>query len=630
MKQMKTIICICLIFLISTTTLSIGAGATSPQSDARKPFVQGEVIVGLEEISPESLQAIKLKGGTIIKEIASLNALVVRVPVGKEDEFIQSVKSIFRFKFAERNGIVEAVYTPNDPYWNSYMWNMRITKADKAWDIHKGSTNVVIAIIDTGIDYNHPDLKNHYKSGGYDWVNNDNDPWDDHSHGTHCAGVAAAIMDNNIGVVGMTQCTLWTEKVLNYQGQGDWDDLANGIVHATNNGVNVISMSLGGTDYSNLVESACTYAWNHGVVVVAAAGNNNMNIDSTPFYPASLSTVMAVSATDNNDQKASYSNYGNKVEVAAPGSSVLSTIPGNSYGYMSGTSMACPHVAGLAGLLWSYNSSLTNAELRNRLHTGVDDLGAPGKDIYFGYGRINAYAALTNVSPPPPQRKWQYSFVISPFIDQMHVNVTSQPGGMLIYGIDNLTSPSPAYPAAVLGWATGDNFYMAIDFKTTPGAYELGFIVGKVSTRNGKLYRTTDGTSWVGPDAVTLVPFAEAELSGASAATVDVAPEGWPYTYKFNLSPFIDNAYVHTDPQPDGTLIHGYDTYTNPGPGYPAPILGIAVGNNFYMPIDFKTNPGVYELAFIVGTVSTRNGKLYRTTDGTSWIGPDTVTLVPF
>ncbi|UCC33355.1 MAG: peptidase S8 [Candidatus Bathyarchaeota archaeon] len=385
--------CLCLIFVLLAIGLSPGVGAASTPEGPE--FVPGEVIVGLETITAETVEGLRMSGGRIIKEISALNAVVVEVTVGNEDEYIQSVSLIAGVRYAERNGIGQMAYTPNDPLWG-FLWNMRIIEADSAWDVHKGSSSVVIAILDTGVDYTHPDLAANYVSGGYDWINNDNDPMDDHSHGTHCAGIAAAVMDNNIGVVGVAQAGIWAEKILTSGGFGSNGDLASGITHAAENGVEVISMSLQRYPYSTLVEDACEYAWDQGVLLVAAAGNDRKNIDISPSYPASYNLVMAVSATTSGDRfDSSYSNYGTKIELAAPGTSVYSTVLGSGYGYMTGTSMACPHVAGTAALLWSYTPSLTNTQLRERLHKAVDDLGTPGRDIYYGYGRINVHKALS-------------------------------------------------------------------------------------------------------------------------------------------------------------------------------------------------------------------------------------------
>jgi hypothetical protein len=400
MKKQRIMLCIITVLAILFTALPHNARIARGAEPHN--FVPGEVVVGLQDTSVSSIKAIETMGGTIVRQITVLNAMVIQVAAGKEQEFIHDAKSLPGFKYAEQNGRADAVYTPNDQYWSS-LWNMRIIKADQAWDTYRGFTDIVVAIVDTGVDYNHQDLSAHYVAGGYDWVNDDSDPMDDNGHGTHCAGIAAAVMDNSFGVVGVSQCSIWAEKVLPASGTGGtWDDLASGITHAADNDVDIISMSMGGTEYSNLVNDACTYAWNRGVLLVAASGNNKLNLDVTPFYPACYSSVIAVSATNSTDQRwweqspSIYgSNYGSKIELAAPGESIYSTIPGDNYGYKTGTSMACPHVAGLAALLWSYKPTLANSELRNKLHDAVDDLGTSGKDIYYGYGRINAAKVIT-------------------------------------------------------------------------------------------------------------------------------------------------------------------------------------------------------------------------------------------
>jgi subtilisin family serine protease len=398
------------LILLLSAILSIAMIAVGAQSctafatlGSQTEFVPGEIIVGLDKISSGALYEIERIGGAILENIVALEAVHVYVPVGMEDAFIENAKSIQGVKYAERNGIYRVAYTPNDPYWSN-QWGMRIIQADMAWDIHKGSTSVIVAIVDTGIDYTHNDLSSHYLSLGYDWVNSDNDPKDDHWHGTHCAGIAAAIMDNGVGVVGVAQVSIMAEKVLNAGGSGTWEAVAQGITHAADAGADVISLSLGGTGYSSVVESACTYAWNKGCIIVAAAGNNN---SPTLFYPAAYSTVISVAATNINDGKASYSNYGDWIELSAPGGDgstsewIFSTYPNNGYAWAQGTSMACPHVSGLAALVWSYDPNLTNQQLRDHLHNTADDLGTPGKDQYFGYGRINAYRALNELGPAP-------------------------------------------------------------------------------------------------------------------------------------------------------------------------------------------------------------------------------------
>jgi hypothetical protein len=396
----KTIL---IIFLLVMSSVAISAVEAEPE----KGFVPNEFIIGVEDLSSSILLDIEESGGEVLELIPSLNALRVSVPSSMKNTFIKAMKSKARVRYVERNVIFEALHTPNDPYWSD-QWGMRIIQADSAWDIHKGSTSVIVAIIDTGIEYTHDDLFEHYVALGYDWVNEDNDPMDDHGHGTHCAGIAAAVMDNWIGVVGVAQLSIMAEKVLGADGTGTADDVAQGIIHAADAGANVISISLGSYISSKVIRDACQYAWNKGSILVAAAGNDNVR---WRHYPAAYDTVIAVAATDRYDGKASYSNYGNWIELSAPGGDgedyhdwILSTYLNNWYAWGYGTSMAAPHVSGLAALVWSYEPSLTNQQLREHLRNTADDLGAAGKDPYYGYGRINAYRALNELQPPdnPP------------------------------------------------------------------------------------------------------------------------------------------------------------------------------------------------------------------------------------
>ena len=225
--------------------------------------------------------------------------------------------------------------------------------------------------------------------------------------GTHCAGIIAAVLNNSIGIAGLAQAQIMAEKVLDYTGYGTWDWVANGIVHAVDQGANVISMSLGGYGDSELVHEAVRYAYDAGVLVIAAAGNDNTNMKS---YPAAYSEVIAVSATDQYDNKAGFSNWGDWIELAAPGVDIYSTMPtyhvtlndwgyAMNYDYLSGTSMACPHVSGVAALVWSRYPSKTRDWVRLWLRYTADDLGDPGLDVYYGYGRINARKAV-ELTPP--------------------------------------------------------------------------------------------------------------------------------------------------------------------------------------------------------------------------------------
>jgi len=203
---------------------------------------------------------------------------------------------------------------------------------------------------------------------------------DDHHHGTHCAGIAAATLDNGKGIAGIARVNLMAEKVLNETGWGTEWDVAQGIIHATDNNADIISLSLGGDD-AQVMEYACLYAWDNGSLLVAASGNKET-------YPAAYEIVIAVGAIDQNDQRCGFSNWGPNLELVAPGIGILSTYPSNSYATLSGTSTAAPHVAGVAALVWSKYPFLTNHAVRDRLAQTADDLGAVGFDEYYGYGKI--------------------------------------------------------------------------------------------------------------------------------------------------------------------------------------------------------------------------------------------------
>lgn len=257
-----------------------------------------------------------------------------------------------------------------------------------------------IAILDTGIDSNHPDLQSNLGTGNA-FVNCDsagtgtcNEPWDDdNGHGTHVAGTADAV-DNTEGVIGVsTNARLHAVKVLNENGSGSWSDLAAGINWVADQGYDVIDMSLGGSAYSDTVADACLYAYMNDVLLVAASGNTTGGCNNCVSYPAKYTTVMAVSASDSSDNLASFANTGDEVELIAPGVDILSAWNDGGYNTISGTSMASPHVAGTAGQLMALNYENTVA--RNMLRTTAENLGLPENDQ--GYGLVDADAAVPDI-----------------------------------------------------------------------------------------------------------------------------------------------------------------------------------------------------------------------------------------
>lgn len=353
-------------------------------------YVGGEVVV---KFKPGATLGAGLAndriGATVLEEIGQIGVTRIRLPEGMSvGQAVSYYGSLPFVEYAEPNYIAHATLTPNDPSFGSQYGPQKIS-CPTGWDLTTGSSAVVIAIVDTGIQTNHPDLTGKIVPG-YDFVNNDNNPMDDNGHGTHCAGIAAANTNNGIGIAGVGfNCSLMGVKVLSASGSGTYTAIVNGINFAADNGAEVISMSLGGSSGSSSLQAAVDYAWGKGCVITAAAGNSNT---STQFYPAAYANCIAVGSTDQNDARSSFSNYGASwVDVAAPGSSIYSTYPTNSYATLSGTSMACPHVAGLAGLLWSYVGGATNSVVRQRIENNCDNVGS-----WVAKGRINVYKALTN------------------------------------------------------------------------------------------------------------------------------------------------------------------------------------------------------------------------------------------
>jgi len=282
--------------------------------------------------------------------------------------------------------------------------------AEDATDVAVGRNagdGVKVAIIDTGIDWDHPDLAANYK-GGHDFVHDDGDPMDDHGHGTHCAGIVAAV-DNEVGVIGVgPRIWLYGVKVLNSAGRGYVSDVVAGIDWAVTHGMQIISMSLGSNGDDTSLRNACDNAYSAGVLLVAAAGNDGYLPGDTVDYPGRYSSVIAVAAIGQGDTRPYWSSRGPSVELAAPGVNVYSTVWDNGYATMSGTSMACPHVSGTAALV--FNSAVDPAydsdsdgvwdasEVREKLKDTADDLGPAGRDNSYGWGLVDADEA----APSPP------------------------------------------------------------------------------------------------------------------------------------------------------------------------------------------------------------------------------------
>lgn len=366
--------------------------------------------------------------------IDSLNQLKASgTGVGLESvEYLQS-----NYKLSVTTSVSDTVNstTTNDPDF-SELWGLENQgqtggtvdadiDAPEAWTLSTGQ-DVVVAVIDSGVDYTHPDLIQNMwiNTGeiagngidddgngfiddyhGYDFVNNDGDPFDDDGHGTHVAGTIAAVGDNDTGIVGVApDAKIMALKFLDASGAGSTFDAIQAIEYAILMGADITNNSWGGGGYSSALQEAIAAANDAGQLFVAAAGNSASNIDFFPSYPASydLDNIISVASTDDNDSLSSFSNYGaTSVDLAAPGSDIYSTIPGGGYASFNGTSMASPHVAGVAALLLAQNPDLTPAELKQKILDTVDPLDSL-QGLTVSGGRLNAYSALTDGDSPSP------------------------------------------------------------------------------------------------------------------------------------------------------------------------------------------------------------------------------------
>lgn len=386
MKRFLSVVSAVLLVVLLVIPSTIFAQQTQdPSSSAYAP---DQLIVKFKSgTSAKSIQALHSEEGAKVVSKSKLGFEVVKFNNSSVQEMMQKYKQDPNVEYVEPNYYFHATWTPNDPAFSTLQWGPQKIQAPQAWDVTRSSSSVRIAIVDTGVQANHPDL-NGKVINGWDFVYDDSVPNDANGHGTHCAGIAAATTNNGIGIAGMApNASILAVRVLDASGSGTLDDVANGIIYAADNGAKVISLSLGGSSGTATLKNAVDYAWSKGAVVVAAAGNSNT---SAPSYPAYYSNAIAVASTTSSDTKSSFSNYGSWVDVAAPGSSIYSTYINSSYATLSGTSMATPHVAGVAGLLAAQGRS--NSQIRAAIQNTADPISGTG--TYWTYGRVNAYKAV--------------------------------------------------------------------------------------------------------------------------------------------------------------------------------------------------------------------------------------------
>ncbi|HVF68945.1 MAG TPA: S8 family serine peptidase [Xanthomonadales bacterium] len=386
-----------------------------------KDYVEGQINVKFKDglTDQEINQSLAKYSASIKSTIPGINVKVVEVPVGQENAIRKQLTDEGIVKYADLDFIGRTQFDPNDTdfpkqygLFNTGQVVKGVTgtanadiRIKTAWDTTKGS-GVKVAIIDTGIDVNHPEFASKIVAQKVLITSTIDDKF---GHGTHVAGILSAVTNNTQGMSGVCpDCTLMIAKALDDTGNGPYSKIAEGIIWAADNGAKVINLSLGGYDADNTLKDSVGYAWGKGAVLVAAAGNDNR---ADKFYPGGFSPVVAVGATNNKDQRASFSNHGQWVMVAAPGKDIYSTFPTHSYAlqnskgtalnydYISGTSMASPMVAGVVAMIWTTSYGTSNQAVVDRLYATADPIGGTGSA--WQNGRVNAAAAVgaTNTNP---------------------------------------------------------------------------------------------------------------------------------------------------------------------------------------------------------------------------------------
>lgn len=383
-----TVIVLALFMLGSWLLVGCGGNVANPVGTAAAPAEPSAgpqaVLIGFKS-KPGAADEALVRGAS--GQIKYTFTLVPVIAASVPEQALQGLRKNPRISYIEPDAEAQATAETTP-------WGISQVKANQVWSTTTGAT-VPVAVIDTGIDYRHADLAPNYK-GGYNFVKPRNTPLDDNGHGTHVAGTIAAASNNQYVVGAAPAASLYALKVLDRRGSGSYSNIIAALQWCVTNKMKVASMSLGGQVGSTSLENACSAAAAGGVLLVAAAGNdgNTAGTGNTVDYPAVYPSVVAVAASDSNNVRAYFSSTGPQVALTAPGVNVLSDKLGGTTTTMSGTSMATPHVSGVAALLIAANPALAPADARARLTSTAQDLGAAGWDPLYGYGLVNAAAAL--------------------------------------------------------------------------------------------------------------------------------------------------------------------------------------------------------------------------------------------
>lgn len=534
--------------------------------------------------------------------IGNTQSYVISFPVTDADSMntsMQTLKALPNVVAVERDTVVTvAATTPNDPQYDN-LWGMKKISAPSAWDVNRGSASVVVAVIDTGVDYGHQDLSGNIWTNpgekgldaqggdkrfngvdddgngyiddyrGYDFVANDNDPKDEHYHGTHCAGTVGGVGNNGVGVSGVCwSVSIVPLRVLNAQGMGYNSDIARAISYAAAMGaISIASNSYVGGPYDSTIDDAINRFCSRGGLFVAAAGNGlngvGYNTDTSPSYPACYtnSRIISVAATDSFDRLTTFSNYGgSSVDIAAPGLNIYSTTPSNRYVYLSGTSMATPMVAGACALLKSANNSLNADQIKSAIMNYGDSICLLSGTLVSGR-RLNINAAVRSVVPvgsPNPPGSFTGTIISANSVRFNWADLSSDESSFFIsctnvlppYGSIGVSTSAGVTAATVAEFSMGGRYNCYIKSVNTAGSSSLvgpivmdfssstaqltitGSIVSGVNNGYGQKYSSVLVKSAnlaagltsdiVGSDWVSVTP--ETIFSSGSAAHIFIGP----------------------------------------------------------------------------------------------------------
>ncbi len=432
-RVLNLLLCASLFLGLSLARAPVPSRGEQPAADPQPEIAPGQVIVVWEPSahSAPELAAARIPTARVLATIQSLRMSVMQVSVGSERQLAERWRSLPGVRHAEPNYRVRALDIPNDPYWPD-QWALTRIGVSLAWDVTH-TEGVVVALLDSGAKIDHPDLQDslwanpgEIPDNGLDddgnsrvddihgwhffqqWNGSTYQPYenclidDQNGHGTHVTGIVAATTNNGIGIAGVSRgARAMVVKVLDERGEGWYSDVAAGMVYAVNNGARIINLSLGGSEPSQILQDAIDYAHQSGALIIASTGNDGGAV----LYPAAGNHVMAVASTNLVDSRSSFSNFGPAVDIAAPGESIVSTWPWlDGYYRKQGTSMASPHVAGAAALLWTWRPDYSSGQIEQRLKETADDVNAashPGPDPYLGWGRLNIQRALADLPPGP-------------------------------------------------------------------------------------------------------------------------------------------------------------------------------------------------------------------------------------